>query len=284
MTNPLTTARDAFLATHPETRRTINGRDWGVIRAGSHGPALLLIPGTLGRADIFWQQIAALESEARILSVSYPDSGGIADWADDLAQVIADEGFTGVTVLGSSLGGYLAQYLCARYPGLCAGLVAANTLAATDGIDQMPPYSLDLAMTPIDALRAGFGAGLKTWLTADNPYADLARLLLDEVNGRIPESELRARLQALKSAPKLPEESLPHAQIFTVECDDDHLIAPPMRVALRARLRPGRAFRFKAASHFPYVTRPDAYTAMLREVVGLSPNGLVWPAGEESTQ
>lgn len=283
MTNPLTSARDTFLATHPETRRRINGRDWGVIRTGNHGPALLLVPGTLGRADIFWQQIAALKSEAQILAVSYPDSGDIVDWADDLAQMIADEGFAGVSVLGSSLGGYLAQYLTATHPGLCAKLVAANTLAATDGIDQMPPYSLDLAMTPIDALRAGFEASLKSWLTADNPYADLAQLLSNEVNLRISEPELRARLQALKSAPKLPEDSLPQARVFTVESDDDHLITLPMRAALRAKLRPGRAFRFRAASHFPYVTRPDAYTAMLREVVGLSPNGPVWPAGEEST-
>lgn len=31
-------------------------------------------------------------------------------------------------------------------------------------------------------------------------------------------------------------------------------------------------------------TRPNTYTAMLREVVGLSPRGPVWPAGEESAQ
>ncbi|MCV2887376.1 alpha/beta fold hydrolase [Ruegeria aquimaris] len=274
--------RDRFAARHPESRHVVNGRDWGVIRVGHSGPALVLIPGTLGRADIFWQQIAALSGEARILAVSYPASGGIADWAADLAQLIADAGMQGTTVLGSSLGGYLAQYLTATEPALCGGLVAANTLASVQGIDQMPPYAMDLVTTPIDDLRAGFEAGLSIWQAPDHPYRDLAPLLLQEVRGRIPEGELRARLQALKTAPDLPAQSLPHERIFTVQSDDDHLIVPPMREGLRAALAPVRAYRFRTASHFPYVTRPDAYTALLREILGLSAGQTIWPAGEES--
>ncbi|MCU9836484.1 alpha/beta hydrolase [Ruegeria sp. WL0004] len=274
--------RGKFTALHPETHHLVNGRDWGVIRMGHSGPALVLIPGTLGRADIFWQQIAALSSEARILAVSYPASGGIADWATDLTQLIADAGMQGATVLGSSLGGYLAQYLTATEPALCGGLVAANTLASVRGVDQVPPYALDLAYTPIDELRAGFEAGLTGWQTPDHPYRDLASLLLQEVRGRIPEDELRARLQVLKTAPDLPAQSLPRDRIFTVQSDDDHLISPPMRESLRAALDPVRAYRFRAASHFPYVTRPDAYTALLRGVLGLPAGQTIWPAGEES--
>lgn len=55
-----------------------------------------------------------------------------------------------------------------------------------------------------------------------------------------------------------------------------------MRSALRTALNPIRAYRFRAASHFPYVTRPDAYTALLREVLGLTGDHAIWPTGEES--
>lgn len=274
--------RDKFAALHSETRHVVNGRDWGVIRAGQRGPALVLIPGTLGRSDIFWQQITVLSKEAQILAVSYPASGGIADWASDLAQMIADAGVAGATVLGSSLGGYLAQYLTATEPALSGGLVAANTLASARGIDRVPPYALDLAATPIGELRAGFEAGLAGWQTPSHAYCDLTPLLLQEVRGRIPENELRARLQALKTAPELPAQSLPRDRIFTVQSDDDHLITPPMRESLRSALNPIRAYRFRAASHFPYVTRPGAYTALLREVLGLPTDQAIWPANEES--
>jgi len=282
MTNPLIAARDAFLAKTPEKRVVVNGRDWGAIRVGNSGPALVLIPGTLGRADIFWQQIMALKDDAQILSLSYPATGGVDDWAGDIAQMIEAEGFEDVTVLGSSLGGYLVQYLAAQYPAHIKGLVAANTLMSAKGIDQRPPYSFDLINTPIDDLRAGFTNGLKNWADPANPYSDLSGLLLAEVAGRIPEAELRTRLQALKTAPVLAAQSLGSDAIFTVESDDDHLIPPEMRAALRATLKPDRAFRFRVASHFPYVTQPDAYTAMLCEVLGLDVAGPQWPAGAES--
>lgn len=282
MTNSLIAARDAFLAAHPEQRTTVNLRDWGMIRVGDAGPALILIPGTLGRADIFWQQITALSGQARILALSYPGSGGIADWADDVAAMIRAQGMQGAVVLGSSLGGYLAQYLTASHPGLVGGLVAANTLASVSGLDQMPPYKFDLLNTPIDDLRAGFTGGLQSWLDPANPYCALAELLLAEVAGRIPEDELRARLQALKTAPDLSAQSLPRSAIFTVESDDDHLIPPPMRAALRAALNPARSFRFRVASHFAYVTRPDEYSALLREVLGLDQENGPWPHGQES--
>ena len=39
-----------------------------------------------------------------------------------------------------------------------------------------------------------------------------------------------------------------------------------------ARLHPeARCYRFKAGSHFPYVTHPAEYTAILEEVPGLAP-------------
>jgi len=282
MSNPLINSRDAFLAETPEKRLVINTRDWGAIRAGDSGPALVLIPGTLGRADVFWQQIAALAGRARILALSYPETGGVDDWAGDVAGMIRDQGFEGAVVLGSSLGGYLAQYVTAQYPGLVGGLVAANTLVTAKGIDQKPPYMFDVLNMPIADLRAGFEMGLKGWLDPANPYSDLAGLLLAEVAGRILGPELRARIQALKTAPELAAQSLAKETIFTVESDDDHLIPPPMRQAVRDTLDPCRCFLFREASHFPYVTRPEDYTAMLCEVLGLDPAGSHWPTGPEA--
>jgi len=197
--------------------------------------------------------------------------------------MIEAEAMQGAVVLGSSLGGYLAQYLTATYPALAGGLVAANTLASARGIARKPPYKFDLANMPIAELRAGFKAGLTLWLDQANPYADLAGLLLAEVAGRIPEAELRVRLQALKTAPELPVQTLPGTAIFAVESGDDHLITPHMYKALREALHPGKVFRFRSASHFPYVVRADDYTAMLREVLGLDPKGSHWPDAAEST-
>lgn len=280
MTNALIAARDAFATAHPETRIDLNGRDWGLREVGA-GPALILIPGTLGRGDIFWQQIAALSDRLRIVTLSYPATGGIAAWSADLATLCDRLGIGSAAVLGSSLGGYLAQYFAAEHPGRVSHLIAANTLHSARGLDQRPPYMFDLDATPIGELRGGFAAGLSAWAQAHPDQADLVDLLMGEVNGRIPEPELRMRLKALKHAPDLPPLTLGRDRIVTIEADDDPLIPPEMRAALRARLSPGVAYRFQSGGHFPYVARPEEYTALLEQVMGLATTGPDWGTGEE---
>jgi pimeloyl-ACP methyl ester carboxylesterase len=265
--NSFNERRDAFSAKHLERRVTVNQRDWGVLKLGNTGPKLILLPGTLGRADIFWQQIEAMHGRAQILALSYPDSGGLADWAADVAALMAKEHMQGAVVLGSSMGGYLAQYLAATQPALFTGLIAANTLASVHGVDQTMPYVLDLDATPIADLRRIFTTGLANWATP-HPNAALAALLLGEVKTRITGAEMKARINVLKYAPELPAPQLPQSRTFIIDAGDDHLISASMRADLRAAL-PAKAFHFPTGSHFPYVTHAAQYTTILEEVLGL---------------
>lgn len=281
MTFPLIAARDAFAARHPEARFVREGRDWGVIDTAGQGPALLLIPGTLGRADIFFHQIEALAPQLRIIAVSHPAGGRLADWAEDLAALLTARGVARAAVLGSSLGGYLAQMLAGRHPDRVAHLFAANTLPTVRGLDARPPYSSDIWAAPIDELRAGFGRGLTAWAAAHPEQAGIVALLMAEVGGRIPEPELRARLDVLKHAPELPDCPLPPDRITVIDAADDPLIPPDWRAAVRARLKPGAAFGFLSGGHFPYLARPALYTALIAARLGLAPLPAAWGPGPE---
>ncbi len=269
MTNALIQNRDAFARHHPETRVRVKGRTWGVISAGHRGPALVLLPGTLGRGDIFWQQIGALSPKARVLALTYPEQGGIGDWAEDIAALMAQHGLASATILGSSLGGYVAQYFTATRPGMADNLIAANTLPAVGFLQNIPPYSADITALPASDLMRGFTDGLQKWAQETPARTDLAALLLAEVESRIPVPELRARLNALKHAPALPPQTLPRTRIFTVESEDDHLIPPPIRAALRQSLNPQHSEIFATGSHFPYVAEPARYNDMIREIMAL---------------
>jgi len=277
MTNPLIAARDAFATRMPESRTVLNSRDWGVIDAGS-GPVLLVMPGTLGRSDIFWQQISALD-DLRILAVSYPQSGGILDWIEDLRLLLDQRGIGQAAVLGSSLGGYVAQAFAATFPDRVSHLFAANTLSSVAGISERPPYSLDLWTAPIDLVRGGFATAMQAWGQAHPDQADLVGFLLAESAARIPDGEMRARLAALKEASDLPADTRPAAHTTIIETDDDPLIAPPMRAAVRARFPGAPAFAFKWGGHFPYVLRPDLYTGLIRARMGLAALPEAWHGG-----
>jgi len=74
-----------------------------------------------------------------------------------------------------------------------------------------------------------------------------------------------------ETAPVLPPQTLPQSRTFIIDSGEDHLIPLPMRAELRTTLPAARGYHFKAGSHFPYVTHPAAYTAILKEVLGLAP-------------
>jgi len=279
MSNGLIATRDLFTQRNPEQRIMICDREWGYVKAGDSGPALLLIPGTLGRGDIFWQQIEALQDRARIVAVTYPASGGVPEWTNDLVELCGGLGFDRFTVLGSSLGGYLAQYLAASYPYLVERLIAANTLHSVADVANRPPYSSDLDNAPMEEIRAGFGRNLGAWREAHPEQGEPVDLLMTEVAGRIPEPELRARLNALKRGPELPLLDLPKDRIATVESDDDPLIPVTMREAVRARLKPSASYVFNWGGHFPYLVRPKLYLSLLEEQLGLANTSEGWGAG-----
>ncbi len=272
MGNKLIAARDSFAKNHPEQRIQLNARDWGLVHVKGKGPTLIILPGTLGRGDIFWQQIEALEGRANILGLSYPDSGSIADWSDDISTLLNQHNIAKTTIIGSSLGGFLAQYFAASFPDKIEHLIAANTLSSVYGLDQFPPYSLDLENVSIDKLRAGFIMAMQQTVHEHPERADLVDLLLKEVSGRITEAEIRARLSALKTGPQLPDISLSSEQITTIQSQDDPLIPAPMREAVRARLQPNTSYNFLVGSHFPYVIKPQQYTALIENCLGLDSN------------
>lgn len=283
MTNPLIAARDAFAARHPEARENLNGRDWGVIDTGGGGPVLVLIPGTLGRADIFWQQIAALAPRLRVIAVSYPATGGIVDWTDDIRALLDARGIQKTALLGSSLGGYLAQHVAGTHGDRLTHLFAANTLDTAIGVAARQPYAQDLDNAPIADLRGGFQAAMHAWGQAQPDQIHLVEFLLAEVGGRIPEGEMRARLKAMKHGPELPPPGLPGSAITTIEAVDDPLIPPTMRDGVRARLPGSAGYRFLWGGHFPYVLRPELYTGLIAARLGLAAERPEW-AGQEVLQ
>jgi maspardin len=277
--NALIGERDTFAARWPERAEAVRGRIWGVTELPGDGPALLILPGTLGRGDVFWRVMDRLAGRARMIAVTYPASHDLAAWGEDLMRLLDRRGIDRAHVLGSSLGGYLAQWIAGTHADRCAGLIAANTLHGVDFIQSVPPYAGDLARTPIAALRAGFAAGLGRWAETHPADGDMIGLLLAEVSGRIPARHLRARLMALKTAPALPAPGIPADRIAVIEAEDDPLIPPQVREAVRARLAPAVTCRFESGGHFPYIPQADLYAAAVAERIGIARAPSPWGTG-----
>ncbi|MFQ5651700.1 MAG: alpha/beta fold hydrolase [bacterium] len=111
-----------------------------VERKGSGAP-LLLIPG-LGAGTWLWRRsAAALAREFKLIMPELRGSGrsdkpdhrySIALFAADLVGLLTEMGISKAHLLGVSMGGFVAQYLAAKYPEKVISLILAATSPGGD--------------------------------------------------------------------------------------------------------------------------------------------------------
>lgn len=113
-----------------------------VIDRGSGDPVLFLHAFPL-RAAMWDYQIEALESTHRCIAIDLPGFGGseppaqpnqvtMKAWADLVAGVLDQLEVDAATVVGCSMGGYLAMALLRHHPDRVSRLVLADTKAMSD--------------------------------------------------------------------------------------------------------------------------------------------------------
>ena len=211
------------------------GQTWRVIetKAARGAPALVMLPGTLGTAEIFWNQIAARKGRVRIVSVTYPAVGDILKLADGLAAVFDRLGIEKASVLGSSLGGYLGQWFAARYPARVEALFIGNSL--TD------PAKVNPAKMPVAALRRAPAAmhraivlgSIETWSEPEPVFLRLKEILRESGRKLISGENLKARVLATATGKDAPRPVLPQARTVIIECADDPLMPRAAQKAMR---------------------------------------------------
>ena len=131
---------------------TVNGLSLYYERAGS-GPPLLFISGTGGdlrvKPNVFDGPVAKafdlLAYDQRGLGQSEKPNVdySMADYADDAAALMSDQGWDAANVIGVSFGGMVAQELAIRHPGRVKRLVLACTSPGGAGGASFPFHEIE---------------------------------------------------------------------------------------------------------------------------------------------
>lgn len=266
---------DTFRRRFPVRRLRVDGLVWNFIEAGPGGraaktaPALLMLPGTLGTAEIFWNQIAALRGQARVVSVSYPLVTDIARMADGLAALLTRLGVDRATIVGSSLGGYLAQIFAARHPHRVRKILIGNSLSNPSGPHPSGRSAADLARLPGSFHRKMILGSLENWPEPEPVFRRLHEILRESGTRLLSARALKARVMVLRGGPEVPRLRLADDQVEIIDCEDDPLIPAATQKDVRRRYPKAKHHRFKVGGHYPYIVRPEAYSAILRQSLGL---------------
>lgn len=246
-------------------------------RSGS-GPRLLFISGT-GSDLRFRPSVFESPLPGRFDVLAYDQRGlgrsskpdrryTMADYADDAAALMADQGWGEALVLGVSFGGMVAQELAVRYPALVRRLALACTSPGGAGGSSFPMHEISglqgaaraRRMIPLIDTRNDQG-----WAEA-NPqaYAQLLAMMgadpfADEPGrrvGALRQLEARAGHDVWDRLPQLACPVLVAAGRY------DGIAPPEIQHRLAARI-PGAELRFFDGGHMFMAQDPAALPAIM---------------------
>src|SRR3954469_25795297 len=94
-----------------QASRAINGVEWTYAELGGGPEVLLVFPGALGAVDAAGAVLAALAESRRVIALAYPAVETMDALCDGTVALLDALGVDQADVLGSSLGGWVAQCL-----------------------------------------------------------------------------------------------------------------------------------------------------------------------------
>jgi len=215
-----------------------------------------------GSYDIWWQQIEALRADYRVIALTYPAAGSLAELEKGVLAILEQEGVTRFSVVGTSLGGYFAQYLVARHPERVEQAVFANTFPPNDLIKQkngaiggLIPYLPEWLV--MNVLRGSFEGSI--YPTSGNDELTLA--FLNEISaGRMRKAQVAGRYQCVVE--KFEPAANTKIPILIIEASNDPLVEAELREQLKATYPAAKVVTVDNG-HFPYLATPGFYTQHL---------------------
>ena len=245
----------------------LNGFDWQYLSAGDGDKSLLFLHGMGGGYDIWWQQISHFQTNHRIICVTYPPAENIAELSAGVIAILDKESIEKTAVVGSSLGGYLAQYLVKYYSERIERAVFANTfppnhiLAEKNGklryiLPWLPAWII------MHNLR-------KTALESIYPASRKSELVLayvkEQSHGMMSKKQFVARFFCVLDYFDPPAMDKLNIPALIIESHNDPLVDNHLRDLLKSTYPSLPVVTLHAQGHFPYLNAPQEYKETLEQ-------------------
>ena len=260
-----------FRQAHPPQVIEVDGVAWEYVTFGEGEETILFLHGMTGAYDIWWRVMEELQSEYRVISVTYPAVDSLEEMAAGALAILDVEGVDKVNIVGTSLGGYFAQYLMARHPDRILRAVFANTfppneliLEKNGTIGALIPFLPEWLV--IDVLRGSFAEAV--YPASGNDELTLA-FLLEISYGRMSRAQVAGRYRGVVEKFVVPDPVALGIPVMIIEADNDPLVEEVLRERLKETYPSAVVHTMSGVGHFPYLKFPEEYAQFLREFFAL---------------
>jgi pimeloyl-ACP methyl ester carboxylesterase len=179
--------------------------------------------------------------------------------------VLDAEGILRANFVGSSLGGYLAQYLMASYPERIEKVVLGNTFPPNDLLRQKNESLIRiLPFLPEWLVMNVFRGSFEDDIYPAAGYSELVlAYMLEQISGRMTKAQVTARAKAVIEPFHSPDPQTLDIPVMIIEADNDPLVEEVLREQLKDTYPSAEVYALHTVGHFPYLNQPEVYTELL---------------------
>lgn len=240
-------------------------------------PAVLLIHGFSENGLIWEQQLGALRTQFHVLAPDLPGTGqtpltaslSIDSMAENMRELLLENGIEKTVVIGHSMGGYVALALAEKYPEMVQGLGLFHSTASPDNEEKKEARRKSISMIE------KYGSYTFIKQTMPNMFSPAYRKQHPEsieayiqLCSQCPQPSLVAYYEAMMQRPDRTTvlSSLKVPALFVIGKDDTAV--PPQQVLPQVSLPPVSDIRiFENTGHMGMWEVPEASSLLLQQFI-----------------
>jgi pimeloyl-ACP methyl ester carboxylesterase len=256
-----------ILKAKPLKEIMVNGIKWNYYAGGNGTKTILFIHGMGGAYDLWWNQIAAFKNEYKIISYTLPENiNSLQKVSEGILAILNKEKVVKFYAVGTSMGGYIAQYLVNIIPNRVEKAVFGNTFPPNNLIakenaikSKVIPYLPEIIISKWrekglskELLPAAKDSKLLKAFLSSLPFSK--KQFINRYYVVIDPFAANPTSYKIKRIPKL-----------IIESDNDPLIQPELRKKIKELYSDAKVYTFHNEGHFPYINASEEYNKVLRD-------------------
>lgn len=226
---------------------------------------IICLPPTACDASIYYKVQLLLSREGfRIISINYPETYNANDFCEVFLKMLGELHVTGVHLIGSSLGGFLAQKfyeISEKSNAYVKSLVLCNTFTDTYSFESRFSSRL-FWMLPVSLLRMTLEYPPVS-TDADEDVRTSVELAKQQMN-KMSQSELASRLTMACTTDHVTVEELQDVDVTIVEVGDLDTTYKKLYEGVHRAYPEAKVASIDSGGLFPFLSRYDEFAAYMK--------------------
>lgn len=256
-----------FLRGVPRRTRTIDGVPWTWVDTGPGETALVVLPGAVGGAALFFVLFEELAPTLRVIGIDVPYVADARATISQFDSLLREEGVEHAIFLGASFSGLLVQAYARAFPSRTRALILSHTGTLDPArVAKERANARRAAKIPAAVLRGVLRLVVRM-LVRRTSERDFWIRRYDEALAPLTREAMVSRYALAASLDESPAPAAWTGDVLIIHSDNDRVTKPKDQQQLRETYPAARWHEFAGAGHSSYSRDPGAYAAVVRSFV-----------------